>query len=106
LCESADAQVDDIAIGVMGYVVPIGITLVGVYLAYTGFNDVSDFSVLARGAVTAYISPKTRLRPCTTVRLTLPSPILTHTLFVLQVLRTFESGWQSVAGEPAQEVFV
>jgi hypothetical protein len=35
------AQVDDVAIGVMGYIVPIGITLMGVYLAYTGFNDVS-----------------------------------------------------------------
>ena len=33
---------DNTALAVMGFVVPIGITLFGVYLAYTGFKSVLE----------------------------------------------------------------
>ena len=32
---------NEVAMGVFSYLLPVGITLFGVYLAYTGFNKVS-----------------------------------------------------------------
>lgn len=36
------AQVNDAALEAMTYIIPIGITLYGVYVAYTGFKGVSS----------------------------------------------------------------
>jgi len=36
-------QVNEVALGVFSYFLPISITLSGVYLAYTGFQSVSGF---------------------------------------------------------------
>jgi hypothetical protein len=103
----ADAQVDDVAIGVMGYIVPIGITLVGVYLAYTGFTDVSNLLLSLAMACTCLVWFLQACIECSCCCSWLVlSSLLAPALSAPQVLRTFESGWQSVAGEPAQEVFV